>query len=157
MSLGRVQAAFSEGDSLVHTTEPIFSRDAGTAVHGGLGVVVPRTVRVTARGDVIPWRLLEYLRLRVEDLASRGARSVLALTGNSPSVRTGLTPAALPFVATVPRGLCRAAGHGRRGRGPDPTVRSCAAERVRFEWRTPAARRDLLKTGSAVHTGLGPA
>src|SRR2546428_7866 len=112
--------------------------------------------RVTPRGDVIPCVYWSTSDLRVEDLGSRGAEGVLA-SPQFAKVRT--VPEACrgcPFVAT-----CHGGCAGRRALAggvevPDPYCPLVRGERVDLEW-APAARRDLLKTGSACTTVVGPA
>ncbi len=94
--------------------------------------------------------------MRVEDLAMRGAEGVLA----SPQfARVRTVPEACrgcPFVAT-----CHGGCAGRRAlaggvEAPDPYCPLVRGETVNLEW-APAERRDLLKTGSACTTVVGPA
>ena len=140
---------------LVSTTEPILNAMLGTPFANGTGCG-RTTVRVTPRGDVIPcvyWRASD---LRIEDLAAAGAAGVLASpqferTRQVPDVCRGC-----PFEAT-----CHGGCAGRRELSggvarADPYCPLVRGERVTLDW-TPAAQRELLKSGSACTTVLAPA
>ena len=118
--------------------------------------LVSQTVRVTPRGDVIPCVYWNKSDMRVEDLRARGAEGVLA-SPQFAMVRT--VPDACrgcPFVTT-----CHGGCAGRRAlaggvQAPDPYCPLVRGKTVDLEW-APAERRDLLKTGSACTTVVGPA
>ncbi len=140
---------------LVNTTEPILNAMLGEPFTEGSGCG-RRTVRVTPRGEIIPCVYWSTSDMRVEDLAMRGAEGVLA----SPQfARVRTVPDACrgcPFVAT-----CHGGCAGRRAlaggvEAPDPYCPLVRGETVNLEW-APAERRDLLKTGSACTTVVGPA
>jgi radical SAM protein with 4Fe4S-binding SPASM domain len=140
---------------LVSTTEPILNAMLGQpfTTASGCGRA---TVRVTPTGSIIPcvyWRKSE---LQVEDLAAEGASGVLA----SPQFeRARIVPdvcRGCPFVST-----CHGGCAGRRELGggverADPYCPLIRGDKVALDW-APAERRDLLKTGSACTTVLGPA
>jgi radical SAM protein with 4Fe4S-binding SPASM domain len=140
---------------LVSTSEPILNAMLCQPFTEGSGCG-RQTVRVTPRGDVIPCVYWHTSDMRVEDLASRGAEGVLA-SPQFAMVRT--VPDACrgcPFVAT-----CHGGCAGRRAlaggvQAPDPYCPLVRGKTVDLEWAS-AERRDLLKTGSACTTVVGPA
>ena len=140
---------------LVSTTEPILNAMLGEPFASGSGCG-RQTVRVTPRGDIIPCVYWDKSDLRLENLAAAGAEGVLA----SPEFQRARTVPdvcrSCPFVTTC-RGGC--AGRRRLGAGvetADPYCPLVRGDKVALEW-APAARRELLKTGSACTTVLAPA
>ena len=140
---------------LVSTSEPILNAMLGEPFRESTGCG-RRTVRVTPRGDVIPCVYWNTSDMRVEDVGALGADGVLA----SPQFTTVRTvPDACrgcPFVTT-----CHGGCAGRRALAggmeiPDPYCPIVRGKTVNLEW-APAERRDLLKTGSACTTVVGPA
>ncbi len=139
---------------LVSTTEPILNAILGQPFGGsGCG---RQTVRVTPRGDIIPCVYWDRSDLRVEDLPSRGADGILT----SPQfARVRTVPEvcrSCPFVST-----CHGGCAGRRALAgaveqADPYCPLVRGDRVSLDW-APAEHRELLKSGSACTTVLGPA
>lgn len=139
---------------LVSTTEPILNAMLGQPFAHGSGCG-RRTVRVTPRGEVIPCVYWGRADVGIGDVSALGAEGVLA---SREFERARLLPEACrscPFAAT-----CHGGCAGRRelagdlGR-PDPYCPLVRGERVDLAW-APAAGRELLKTGSACTTVLGP-
>ena len=140
---------------LVNTTEPILNAMLGQPFRTVTGCG-RSTVRVTPKGDIIPCVYWGRSDLRVGDLAARGADGVLA-SPQFERVRT-LPDACVscPFVST-----CHGGCAGRRELAggverADPYCPLIRGKTVALDW-SPAERRDLLKTGSACTTVLGPA
>src|SRR2546426_154524 len=144
---------------LVSTTEPILDAMLGQPFKTGSGCG-RQTVRVTPKGAIIPCVYWGASDLRLADLRDKGADGVLA----SPQFeRARALPDACrtcAFVATCHGGCAgrrELAGGVERG---DPYCPLLRGARVALDW-APAARPDLLKTGSARTTGLpargGPA
>jgi radical SAM protein with 4Fe4S-binding SPASM domain len=140
---------------LVSTTEPILDAMLGAPFASGSGCG-RRTVRVSPRGDVIPCVYWGASDVRLEELPARGAEGVLA----SPQfARVRTVPDACrgcPFVAS-----CHGGCAGRRELAggverPDPYCPLVRGEKMDLEW-APAAKVELLKTGSACTTVLAPA
>jgi radical SAM protein with 4Fe4S-binding SPASM domain len=140
---------------LVSTTEPILNAMLGAPFKNGSGCG-RQTVRITPRGDIVPCVYWNKSDLRLEDLPARGADGVLA----SPQfARLRQVPEVCrhcPFVAT-----CQGGCAGRRELAggverADPYCPLVRRQNVDLEW-APAAERELLKTGSACTTVLGPA
>lgn len=140
---------------LMSTTEPILNAMLGAPFENGSGCG-RRTVRVTPRGDIIPCVYWEAADLRLADLARAGADAVLV----SPQFeRVRHVPDACRGCPFVDR--CHGGCAGRRELAggverPDPYCPLVRGKRVDLEW-APAARRELLKTGSACTTVLAPA
>jgi len=139
---------------LVGTTEPILNAMLGAPFANGSGCG-RRTVRVTPRGDVVPCVYWDKSDLRLGDLSRAGARGVL----DSPQfVRVRHVPDACrgcPWVATCHGGCAgrrELAGGVERADPYCPLVRGRA---VVLDWAR-AEARELLKTGSACTTVLGP-
>jgi radical SAM protein with 4Fe4S-binding SPASM domain len=140
---------------LVNTTEPILNAMLGAPFSNGTGCG-RTTVRVTPRGEIIPCVYWCASDLRIEDLAAAGADGVLASpqferTRHVPDVCRGC-----PFETT-----CHGGCAGRRELSggiiqADPYCPLVRGERVTLDW-TPAPQRELLKSGSACTTVLGPA
>ena len=140
---------------LVSTTEPILNAMLGEPFKNGSGCG-RQTVRITPKGDIVPCVYWRKSDLRLEDLPAEGADGVLA----SPQfARVRQVPdvcRSCPFVST-----CQGGCSGRRELAggvdlADPYCPLVRGERVALEW-APAAARELLKTGSACTTVLGPA
>jgi radical SAM protein with 4Fe4S-binding SPASM domain len=140
---------------LVSTTEPILNAMLGEPFKSGSGCG-RQTVRITPKGDIVPCVYWTKSDLRLEDLPAQGADGVLA----SPQfARVRQMPdvcRSCPFVST-----CQGGCSGRRELAgsvelADPYCPLVQGERVDLEW-APAAARELLKTGSACTTVLGPA
>jgi radical SAM protein with 4Fe4S-binding SPASM domain len=137
---------------LVSTTEPILDAMLGQPFGSGSGCG-RQTVRVTPRGDVIPCVYWTRSDLRIEHLTECGAEGVLA----SPQfARARALPTACrecPFAGTCHGGCAgrRALAHGVEK--ADPYCPLLRGDRVALDW-APAARRELLKTGSACTTVL---
>jgi radical SAM protein with 4Fe4S-binding SPASM domain len=140
---------------LVSTTEPILNAMLGEPFKNGSGCG-RQTVRITPKGDIVPCVYWTKSDLRLEDLPAQGADGVLA----SPQfARVRQVPdvcRSCPFVST-----CQGGCSGRRELAgsvalADPYCPLVRGERVALEW-APAAARELLKTGSACTTVLGPA
>ena len=137
---------------LVSTTEPILDAMLGQPFKTGSGCG-RQTVRVTPKGAIIPCVYWGASDLRLEDLRDKGADGVLA----SPQFeRARALPDACrtcAFVATCHGGCAgrrELAGGVERG---DPYCPLLRGARVALDW-APAARQDLLKTGSACTTVL---
>jgi radical SAM protein with 4Fe4S-binding SPASM domain len=139
---------------LVSTTEPILNAMLGAPFRNGSGCG-RRTVRVTPRGDVIPCVYWDRSDVRLEDLRTLGGEGVLA----SPQfARARTVPEACRGCAFVE--TCHGGCAGRRElvggvEMADPYCPLVRGKRVDLEW-APAERRELLKTGSACTTVLGP-
>src|SRR5216684_3412481 len=140
---------------LVSTTEPILNAMLGAPFKNGSGCG-RQTVRITPKGDIVPCVYWTKSDLRLEALPAQGVEGVLA----SPQfARVRQVPEACrscPFVST-----CQGGCSGRRELAgsvelADPYCPLVRGERVDLEW-APAAARELLKTGSACTTVLGPA
>ena len=140
---------------LVSTTEPILNAMLGEPFKNASGCG-RQTVRITPKGDIVPCVYWRKSDLRLEDLPAEGADGVLA----SPQfARVRQVPdvcRSCPFVST-----CQGGCSGRRELAggvelADPYCPLVRGERVALEW-APAAARELLKTGSACTTVLGPA
>jgi len=140
---------------LVSTTEPILNAMLGEPFKNGSGCG-RQTVRITPKGDIVPCVYWTKSDLRLDDLPTQGADGVLA----SPQfARVRQVPdvcRSCPFVST-----CQGGCSGRRELAggveiADPYCPLVRSERVKLEW-APAAARELLKTGSACTTVLGPA
>ncbi len=140
---------------LVSTTEPILNAMLGAPFKNGSGCG-RQTVRITPKGDIVPCVYWKKSDLRLEDLPAQGVDGVLA----SPQfARVRLVPEvcrSCPFVAT-----CHGGCAGRRELAgsvelADPYCPLVRGVKVDLEW-APAAERELLKTGSACTTVLGPA
>lgn len=140
---------------LVSTTEPILNAMLGAPFANGSGCG-RETVRLTPRGEVIPCVYWGKSDLRLEDLPQQGGEGVLA----SPQfVRVRMVPEVCrgcPFMDT-----CHGGCAGRRELAggvemADPYCPLIRGETVDLEW-APAEQRELLKTGSACTTVLGPA
>src|SRR5216683_3069986 len=140
---------------LVSTTEPILDAMLGQPFKTGTGCG-RQTVRVTPKGTVIPCVYWGHSDLRIEDLREKGAEGVLA---SSEFQRVRSIPDACkpcPFVST-----CQGGCAGRRELAggvamADPYCPLVRGDRVSLDWAQ-AERRELLKTGSACTTVLGPA
>ncbi len=139
---------------LVSTTEPILNAMLGEPFKNGSGCG-RQTVRVTPRGEIIPCVYWDKSDLRLADLAACGADGVLA----SPEFARARTVPQVcrecPFVET-----CQGGCAGRRVLAgdvamPDPYCPLVRGDTVALDW-APAARHDLLKTGSACTTVLAP-
>jgi radical SAM protein with 4Fe4S-binding SPASM domain len=139
---------------LVGTTEPLLNAMLGEPFANGSGCG-RQTVRVTPRGDIVPCVYWGKSDLRLADLPAAGGPGVLA----SPQfARVRHVPDACrgcPFVTT-----CHGGCAGRRELAggveqPDPYCPLVRGRTVTLDW-APAAARDLLKTGSACTTVLGP-
>jgi radical SAM protein with 4Fe4S-binding SPASM domain len=137
---------------LVSTTEPLLDAMLGRPFRNGTGCG-RQTVRVTPKGAIIPCVYWGRADLRVEDLRAQGAEGVLA----SPQFeRVRAVPAACrdcEFVDT-----CHGGCGGRRELAggvemADPYCPLLRGQRVALDW-APAARQELLKTGSACTTVL---
>src|SRR6266850_208999 len=140
---------------LVSTTEPILNAMLGEPFKNGSGCG-RQTVRITPKGEIVPCVYWTKSDLRLEDLPTHGADGVLA----SPQfARVRQVPdvcRSCPFVST-----CLGGCSGRRELAggvelADPYCPLVRGERVKLEW-APTAARELLKTGSACTTVLGPA
>lgn len=140
---------------VVSTTEPILNAMLGQPFKNGSGCG-RQTVRVTPKGEIIPCVYWVKSDLRLEDLAGLGGGGVLA----SPQfARVRAVPDVCqrcPFVET-----CHGGCAGRRELAggvqmADPYCPLVRGESVDLEW-APAEKRELLKTGSACTTVLGPA
>ena len=140
---------------LVSTTEPILDAMLGQPFKAGTGCG-RQTVRVTPKGTVIPCVYWGHSDLRIEDLREKGAEGVLA---SSEFQRVRSIPDACkpcPFVST-----CQGGCAGRRELAggvamADPYCPLVRGDTVSLDWAQ-AERRELLKTGSACTTVLGPA
>jgi radical SAM protein with 4Fe4S-binding SPASM domain len=140
---------------LVSTTEPILNAMLGAPFTNGSGCG-RQTVRVTPKGDVVPCVYWSRSDLRIEELGAVGAAGVLA---SRQFARVRTVPDACrgcPFVA-----VCHGGCAGRRELAggverADPYCPLVRGDRVRLDW-APAERRELLKTGSACTTVVGPA
>ena len=140
---------------LISTTEPILNAMLGQPFKTGSGCG-RQTVRVTPKGTIIPCVYWTKSDLRVEDLPATGPDGVLA-SAEFERVRT--VPAVCqgcPFVRT-----CHGGCAGRRELAggvemADPYCPLVRGETVSLDWAL-AEHRDLLKTGSACTTVLGPA
>lgn len=140
---------------LVSTTEPILNAMLGQPFKTGSGCG-RQTVRVTPKGTIIPCVYWTRSDLRVEDLPAEGPDGVLASVEfervrTIPEVCRGC-----PFVST-----CQGGCAGRRELAggvalPDPYCPLVRGRTVSLDWAL-AEHRDLLKTGSACTTVLGPA
>jgi radical SAM protein with 4Fe4S-binding SPASM domain len=140
---------------LVSTTEPILDAMLGAPFANGSGCG-RQTVRVTPRSAILPCVYWDTSDLRLAEVPALGASGVLA----SPQFARART---LPDVcrdctfAASCHGGCAArralAGDITRADPYCPLVRG---ERVDLDW-APAEQRELLKTGSACTTVLGPA
>jgi radical SAM protein with 4Fe4S-binding SPASM domain len=140
---------------LVSTTEPVLNAMLGAPFANGSGCG-RQTVRVTPRADIVPCVYWDTSDVRLADLRDLGAAGVLA----SPQfARARTLPEACggcEWVATCHGGCAgRRALAGDVARG-DPYCPLLRGERVQLDW-APAAARELLKTGSACTTVLGPA
>src|SRR3989454_8942486 len=140
---------------LVSTTEPILNAMLGAPFKNGSGCG-PQTVRITPKGEIIPCVYWNKSDLRLEDLPAQGADGVLA----SPQfARVRQVPEACRSCPVL--SVCHRGCGGRRELAggveiADPYCPLVRGERVKLEW-APAAARELLKTGSACTTVLGPA
>jgi len=140
---------------LASTTEPILNAMLGAPFENGSGCG-RRTVRITPRGDVVPCVYWTTSDLRVEDLATQAADGVLASPQFARVRQVPEVCRSCPWVAT-----CHGGCAGRRELAggverADPYCPLVRGETVALEW-APAAARELLKTGSACTTVLGPA
>ena len=140
---------------VVSTTEPILNAMLGAPFKNGSGCG-RQTVRITPKGDIVPCVYWTKSDLRLEALPAQGVEGVLA----SPQfARVRQVPEACrscPFVS-----VCHGGCAGRRELAggvelADPYCPLVRGERVDLEW-APATSRELLKTGSACTTVLGPA
>jgi len=140
---------------LVSTTEPILDAMLGQPFKTGTGCG-RQTVRVTPKGTVIPCVYWRQSDLRVEDLRAKGAEGVLA---SAEFTRARMIPAVCqrcPFVST-----CRGGCAGRRELAggvemADPYCPLVRGDEVSLDWSR-AESKELLKTGSACTTVVGPA
>lgn len=140
---------------LVSTTEPILDAMLGAPFAQGSGCG-RQTVRVTPKGDIIPCVYWDRSDLRIEDALVKGAGGVLASSQFERSRTVPEICRGCEWVAT-----CQGGCAGRRAlagdvRMADPYCPLVRGERVALDW-APAERRELLKTGSACTTVLGPA
>jgi radical SAM protein with 4Fe4S-binding SPASM domain len=140
---------------LVSTTEPILNAMLGTPFKNGSGCG-RQTVRITPRGDIVPCVYWNTSDLRLADLPGQGADGVLASPQFARARQVPEVCRRCPWVAT-----CHGGCAGRRELAggverPDPYCPLVRGETVDLEW-APAAERELLKTGSACTTVLGPA
>jgi radical SAM protein with 4Fe4S-binding SPASM domain len=139
---------------LASTTEPLLNAVLGAPFQNGSGCG-RHTIRVTPTGDVIPCVYWGSSDVRLGDLGRLGAAGVL---GSAEFVRARTVPDACrscPFVAT-----CQGGCAGRRALAgalaePDPYCPFVRGDKVALEW-SPAVVPELLKTGSACTTVLGP-
>jgi len=140
---------------LVSTTEPILNAMLGAPFRNGSGCG-RQTVRVTPRADIIPCVYWGRSDVRVDDLPALGGEGVLA----SPQfARVRTVPEVCRGCAFVEG--CHGGCAGRRELAggverADPYCPLVRGERVDLEW-APAETRELLKSGSACTTVLGPA
>jgi len=115
-----------------------------------------QTVRVTPKGTVIPCVYWRQSDLRVENLRTKGAEGVLA---SAEFTRARTIPAVCqrcPFVNT-----CHGGCAGRRELAggvemADPYCPLVRGDEVSLDWAR-AESKELLKTGSACTTVVGPA
>ncbi len=140
---------------LVSTTEPILNAMLGAPFKSGTGCG-RQTVRITPKGDIVPCVYWTKSDLRLEDLPTHGADGVLASPQFARVRQVPEVCRSCPFVAT-----CHGGCAGRRELAgsvelADPYCPLVRGEKVDLEW-APAAERQLLKTGSACTTVLGPA
>lgn len=140
---------------LVSTTEPVLNAMLGAPFANGSGCG-RQTVRVTPRGDIVPCVYWNRSDLRLEDLPGAGGAGVLASPQFARVRRVPEVCRGCPFVSSC-HGGCAArrelAGGVERADPYCPLVRG---DTVKLDW-APAERRELLKTGSACTTVLGPA
>ena len=140
---------------LVSTTEPILDAMLGQPFKTGTGCG-RQTVRVTPKGTVIPCVYWRQSDLRVENLRTKGAEGVLA---SAEFTRARTIPAVCqrcPFVNT-----CHGGCAGRRELAggvemADPYCPLVRGDEVSLDWAR-AESKELLKTGSACTTVVGPA
>jgi len=140
---------------LVSTTEPILNAMLGAPFKSGTGCG-RQTVRITPKGDIVPCVYWTKSDLRLEDLPTHGADGVLASPQFARVRQVPEVCRSCPFVAT-----CHGGCAGRRELAggvelADPYCPLVRGKKVDLEW-APAAERQLLKTGSACTTVLGPA
>ena len=140
---------------LVSTTEPILNAMLGAPFKNGSGCG-RQTVRITPKGAIVPCVYWNKSDLRLEDLPAHGADGVLASPQFARVRHVPEVCQSCPFVAT-----CHGGCAGRRELAggvelADPYCPLVRGEKVDLEW-APAAERQLLKTGSACTTVLGPA
>src|SRR5712664_2323904 len=140
---------------LVSTTEPILNAMLGEPFKNGSGCG-RQTVRITPKGDIVPCVYWTKSDLRLDDLPTHGADGVLASPQFARVRQVPEVCRSCRFVST-----CQGGCSGRRELAggvelADPYCPLVRGERVALEW-APAAARELLKTGSACTTVLGPA
>jgi radical SAM protein with 4Fe4S-binding SPASM domain len=140
---------------VVSTTEPILNAMLGAPFENGSGCG-RQTVRITPRGDIVPCVYWTKADLRLEDLPSHGADGVLASPQFARVRQVPEVCRTCPFVS-----VCRGGCAGRRELAggverADPYCPLVRGENVLLDW-APGPIRELLKTGSACTTVLGPA